>query len=111
MNAALFSGTIGYFLRTLIREAVSEATLERIRDFFIRFVRGRGPLTAVKVGRQPYGIVLASTCLTREETMARGEQTGFIGGIEHSSRPCARSGAASSAPFPASAAPTMRAPS
>jgi hypothetical protein len=83
MNAALFPGTIGYFLRTLIPEAVSEPTLERIRDFFIRFVSGRGPLAAVKVGRQPYGIVLASTCLTREETMARREEPDFIAGTEH----------------------------
>lgn len=83
MNTALFPGTIGYFLRTLIPEAVTDATLERIRNFFIRFVSGRGPLAAVKVGHQPYGIVLASACLTRAETMERGGDTDFIGGTEH----------------------------
>ena len=83
MNTALFPGTIGYFLRTLIPEAVSEATLEKIRNFVIRFVNGRGPLPAIKVGRQPYGIVLASACLTRAETLDRGGEPDFTGGTEH----------------------------
>jgi hypothetical protein len=59
MNAALYSGTLGYFLRTMIGEVASDETLAELRDFCVRFVSGRGPLPAIRVGTQPYGFVLA----------------------------------------------------
>ena len=59
MNSALYSGTLGYFLRTMIGDVASDETLAELRQFFVRSVSGRGPLPALRVGTQPYGIVLA----------------------------------------------------
>lgn len=59
MNAALYPGTLGYFLRTMIGEVAGDATLDDLRELFTRSVTGRGPLASLRVGNQPYGIVLA----------------------------------------------------
>lgn len=59
MNSALYSGTLGYFLRTMIGEVASDEALAELRQFFVRSVSGRGPLPAVRVGTQPYGFALA----------------------------------------------------
>lgn len=60
MNAALYPGTLGYVLRTMLQEVVPEARIEEIRQLFTGSVTGRGPLAALRVGNQPYGILLAS---------------------------------------------------
>ncbi|MFD3458314.1 hypothetical protein ACFWVM_01250 [Nocardia fluminea] len=59
MNTVLYPGTLGYFLRTMIGEVAGAATLDELRDFYIRWVTGRGPLASIRVGNQPYGIVVA----------------------------------------------------
>ncbi|WP_027155705.1 hypothetical protein [Mesorhizobium sp. WSM2561] len=59
MNAALYPGTLGYFLRTMVGEVAGDATLDDLRELFIHNVTGRGPLASIRVGNQPYGIVLA----------------------------------------------------
>lgn len=59
MNRALFPGTLGYYLRSMIPEAVSETALDALHQFFTRSVTGRGPLAAIRVGSQPYGLLLA----------------------------------------------------
>ena len=59
MNVALYPGTLGYFLRTMIGEVADDATLDQLRVLVTRSVTGRGPLPALRVGNQPYGIVLA----------------------------------------------------
>ena len=59
MNTALYPGTLGYFLRTMIGEVASDAALDELRALFTRSVTGRGPLAAIRVGNQPYGVVLA----------------------------------------------------
>lgn len=59
MNAALYPGTLGYFLRTMIGGVTGEATLDALQAFFIYHVSGRGPLPAIRVGNQPYGFLLA----------------------------------------------------
>jgi hypothetical protein len=68
MNIALYPGTLGYFLRSMIGEVASEATLDELRTLFTRSVTGRGPLPAIRVGNQPYGVVLAGPAphVTRE---------------------------------------------
>jgi predicted nucleic acid-binding Zn-ribbon protein len=60
MGTALFPSTLGYWLRTWMAPAVTEETARQARSFFTRFVSGRGPLPAVRVGNQPYGILLTS---------------------------------------------------
>lgn len=63
-NTALWPATWGYFLQTALRPVLGPAAVEATRDFFLRYVSGRGPLPAVKIGRQPYGI-LPTTAFSR----------------------------------------------
>ncbi|MGI8732066.1 MAG: hypothetical protein ACR2LM_02045 [Pyrinomonadaceae bacterium] len=60
MNAALFPGTLGYWLRNWMSPVVTPETARQARSFFTRFVTGRGPLPAVRIGDQPYGLLLTS---------------------------------------------------
>ena len=64
MNAALWPATWGYQLGTMLNPILGTAALDATRAFFLRYVSGRGPLPAVRVGRQPYG-VLATTAFSR----------------------------------------------
>lgn len=60
MNTALYAGTLGYYFDTLMQPVLSEAAQEALREFFVRRVTGRGPLPAIRVGNQPYGVLLTS---------------------------------------------------
>lgn len=57
MNIALWPGTLGYYMEQMMEPVFSEDTVLKTRDFFTRFVIGRGTTPLVKVGRQPYGIL------------------------------------------------------
>ena len=56
MQVALWPATIGYFMDALMDPVFSDATVRTTREFFTRFVSGRGPLPALRIGMQPYGI-------------------------------------------------------
>lgn len=58
MNTALFPVTGGYYLEEMLN--LSLRTVADTRDFFTAFVTGRGPLPALRVGDQPYGVLLSS---------------------------------------------------
>jgi hypothetical protein len=58
MNRALWSGTLGYYLEELLD--LSLESIGQVRSFFSDNVTGRGPLPAVRVGSQPYGMLLTS---------------------------------------------------
>jgi predicted nucleic acid-binding Zn-ribbon protein len=60
LNAALFPATWGYWLRRWMAPVVTEEDARQTRTFFTRFVSGRGALPAVRVGNQPYGVLLTS---------------------------------------------------
>jgi hypothetical protein len=57
MNIALWNGTMGYMLEEMMTPLFSPADIASTRLFFTRYVSGRGPLPAVRVGHQPYGIL------------------------------------------------------
>lgn len=63
MNAALWQPTWGYFLQQILwadpaaASPLSDTDLAWVRSHFIDFVRASGPLPAVRVGKQPYGIL------------------------------------------------------
>ncbi|MFY0539281.1 hypothetical protein [Nannocystis pusilla] len=59
MNTALWTATLGYFMEEMMTPVFSDGHVEATRRFFLRHVSGRGPLPAVRVGRQPYGILPA----------------------------------------------------
>lgn len=64
MNAALWPATLGYWMETMMAPVLTPAAADWTREFFNRFVSGRGAVPAIRVGRQPYGI-LPATALSR----------------------------------------------
>jgi hypothetical protein len=60
MNTAMYPGTLGYYFDTLLAPVLGEPARDRLREFFISSVSGRGPLPALRVGHQPYGLLLTS---------------------------------------------------
>ncbi|AGW90326.1 hypothetical protein [Cupriavidus sp. DF5525] len=77
MNAALFPATLGYWLRTWMSPVIKPATARLVRSFFSSYVTGRGPVPAIRVGDQPYGILVTSD-LSRWKYPAR---EGGIAGV------------------------------
>jgi hypothetical protein len=61
MNRALYAGTLGYYLDSMLNEVMSNEAMKNLREFFTDYVTGRGPLPAIRVGNQPYGILLTSS--------------------------------------------------
>ncbi|MEU8359910.1 hypothetical protein AB0C27_28240 [Nonomuraea sp. NPDC048882] len=63
-NVALWPATWGSYLQTMLHPIIPAHVVTETRDFFVRHVSGRGPVPAVKIGRQPYGI-LPTTAFSR----------------------------------------------
>ena len=57
MNQALWPVTFGYFLQQMLAPHVGADAIELGRHHFVDRVRGRGPLPAVRVRAQPYGVL------------------------------------------------------
>ncbi len=60
MNAALWPATWGYFFRYMLNHVnghLSDEAIEALRNYFIKYVRARGPIPTLRVGHQPYGIL------------------------------------------------------
>lgn len=57
MNLALWPGTVGYMMRTMMAPVFAAADIDATRSYFARYVSGRGAIPAVRVGSQPYGIL------------------------------------------------------
>ncbi|TDW97487.1 hypothetical protein [Dinghuibacter silviterrae] len=60
MNTCLYPGTLGYYVDSLLNPVLNLTAQASLQDFFTRFVTGRGPLPAFRVGNQPYGLLLTS---------------------------------------------------
>lgn len=60
MNTALWPGTLGYWMDAMLPEVFDDTTVAHARRFFTRYVSGRGAVPALRIGRQPYGIVTAT---------------------------------------------------
>ena len=58
MNRALWPATIGYFLEELLETEAADN--DRVRRFFASEVVARGSLPAIRVGKQPYGLLVTS---------------------------------------------------
>lgn len=63
MNRALWPVTWGEYYADLMtgrdggRSVVPKSAMTFVRNHFINYVRGGGPLPAIRIGRQPYGIL------------------------------------------------------
>ncbi len=64
MNAALWPATLGYWMDTMMNTVFDDDAVGRTRAFFEQHVSGRGALPAVRVGKQPYGL-LPTTAFSR----------------------------------------------
>jgi len=72
MKRALWSGTLGYYAQQMLaplfegldlradQGTAAERLLLKARFYFTTFVFGRGPLPAIRVGNQPYGVLPVS---------------------------------------------------
>jgi hypothetical protein len=79
MNIALFPATLGYMIDTMLSPVFSAGAIDFVRSFYTHLVSGRGLAPALRIGRQPYGI-LPTTVYSR---MRFGRQTNgdFVEGI------------------------------
>lgn len=81
MNTALWQATWGYFLLQLLgvgegsESPLTDEDIAWTRDHFINFVRANGPLPALRIGKQPYG-VLPVTSLIAWKPSTAGEGQG-----------------------------------
>ncbi|MBX0293219.1 hypothetical protein K3G63_22430 [Hymenobacter sp. HSC-4F20] len=57
MNQALWPATYGYYLEQMLRPLLSLPAIDWVRSFFERYVSGRGPLPAFRVGNEPYSVL------------------------------------------------------
>lgn len=60
MNVALWPATLGYFMETMMAPVFSDKAINQTKSFFQRYVSGRGMIPAIRVGKQPYGILPAT---------------------------------------------------
>jgi hypothetical protein len=75
MNTALWRGTFGYFLDQLMSEradSISTEALDDTRQHFVDYVRAGGPLPALRIGMQPYGVLPMIALDQMAETRLRG---------------------------------------
>ena len=57
MNTVIWPATLGYNLEQLLAPLVPDTATAWARDHFIEYVRARGPLPTLQIGRQPYGLL------------------------------------------------------
>ena len=101
MNSALWPATLGYFFQDLMihndltdnpsifgggmpenlqgskrRDRLSQLMLwhDAYRRHFVRYVRGRGPFPAIRVGKQPYGILPTKAIDTERDISVLDQQ-------------------------------------
>ncbi|AHG92725.1 hypothetical protein J421_5190 (plasmid) [Gemmatirosa kalamazoonensis] len=60
MNRALYAGTLGYYVDQMLNEVIDEGSSGSLRRHFTDLVTGRGPIAAIRVGAQPYGVLPTS---------------------------------------------------
>jgi hypothetical protein len=61
MNALLWPAALGYWLDSLVQPGLSDAAIDDLRGHGVAWVRGRGPLPSLRIGRQPYGVLPATS--------------------------------------------------
>jgi hypothetical protein len=61
MAAALWPAGWGYALRQLVGAGLPESVLAEARAHMLEHVRARGPLAGLRLGRQPYGLLPATS--------------------------------------------------
>lgn len=57
MHSALWNATLGYFLESMVAPLATDHQRNVVRSHMIEHVRGRGTVPAIRIGKQPYGIL------------------------------------------------------
>jgi hypothetical protein len=78
MNTALWPATLGYSLETMLHPVLNDRAIDDTRYFFNRFVSGRGSVPALRIGRQPYGI-LPTTAFSKMQWVAADRLPKLVG--------------------------------
>lgn len=60
MNIALFPATLGYTMDAMLPQVFSDGAIDFVRAFYTHLVSGRGLAPAIRIGKQPYGILPAT---------------------------------------------------
>lgn len=60
LNTALWPATLGYFMDEMMGPVFTDQQIDSTRNFFQQYVSGRGSAPAIRIGKQPYGILPAS---------------------------------------------------
>ena len=85
MHTALFPGTFGYFLHDMIGDALPTAGFDFIRSYMLDEVSGRGPIPALRIGAQPYGVLpddrLLASCVRRTGRTTRRRRARLDPGV------------------------------
>ena len=64
MQCALWPTTLGYWMDKLLTPIFGDTAVANTRWFFTSYVSGRGAISAIRIGEQPYGI-LPTTAFSR----------------------------------------------
>ena len=64
MQRAVWPATLGYWMDKMLAPVFSDAAVANTRWFYTHFVSGCGPVPAIRIGGQPYGI-LPTTAFSR----------------------------------------------
>lgn len=81
MNTALWPVTMGYLMDSMMQEVFSDRDVELTRYFFTNYVSGRGPIPALRIGKQPYGILPAGNFRAMkwfEQRSMKGKQDALV---------------------------------
>jgi hypothetical protein len=85
MNTALWSATWGYFLEKMMIGGFAANTdvMTAVRRHFIGYVRAPGPLPAIRVGAQPYGILPAVSLARWASLEGNAVEAGLVNLLGH----------------------------
>ena len=82
MNTALWASTWGYFLEQMMAGLWPNAEVDQHlawgRTHFIEYVRAGGPLPALRIGRQPYGILPVSSVVRWQASPSDARETVLV---------------------------------
>jgi hypothetical protein len=71
MHAALWNATIGFYLESMVPPVMSPRSRELVRDHLVNYVKGRGAIPAIRIAKQPYGILPISNLRNLEWLSSR----------------------------------------
>ncbi len=91
INTVLWPATLGYFFEGMLQPVLSPAAIGNTQYFFNKYVSGRGKVPAIKIGKQPYGI-LPTTAFSSIEWFQKINDNFALAAIKENSFPAFLSG-------------------